>query len=104
MALSERVPAQDDAALGEGGDAGSPHPPLELRRPAAADGSTGGEPPSPTPLASNGDDGSEPGSPKLQPTDSKQSIGSDTGSGDGSSSPEQTHYDSRQVLVFRCLL
>ena len=36
MALSERGPAQDDAALGEGGDAGSPHPPLELRRPAAA--------------------------------------------------------------------
>ncbi|KAI7844547.1 hypothetical protein COHA_001905 [Chlorella ohadii] len=101
MALSERGPAQDNAALGDGREGSSPHPPLELRRPAAADGSTGGEPPSPTPLASNGDDGSEPGSPKLQPTDSKQSIGSDTGSGDGSSSPEQTHYDSSKDVVLR---
>lgn len=106
MVVSERGPVQQEAeagfaALTEGGQSGSHHPP------PPADGSLGGEPPSPpAPLASNGEEGSEAGSPKLHPSDSKQSsfapassAGSDTGSGTGAASggsgPEITHYDSR---------
>ena len=108
MAVSERGPesgagqeaADALAALAEGRLPGaaepSPHPA------PAADGSVGSEPPSPSAAASQGEDGSEPGSPKLQPSDSKQSmfapassVGSDAGSGAGSSAPETTHYDSR---------
>jgi hypothetical protein len=100
---------QEERATGEapaeGSSPRSPHPPLDA---AAADGSAGGQPPSPRSVASQGEDGSEPGSPKLHPSDSKQSTlapasstGSDAGNGGGSSGPEIAHYDSSKDVVLR---